>query len=131
MRFVDVHHDMFNGPDGNNYLGASCTFIHDFYLHIVALNLTLNSKMHSSEYNSKSLEDSLKAEYYFGFTKNEVTVVSNTSNDSTMVEEYFSEDAEQVNCEINYINSAIKYGFGLLEIQDEVFLLMITVFKLS
>ena len=29
--------------------------------------------------------------------------------------EYFSEDAEQVNCEMYELNSAMKYGFRLLE----------------
>ena len=35
MRFVGVHNDMFNRPDGKNYPGASCSFIHEFYLHTV------------------------------------------------------------------------------------------------
>ena len=53
--FIDIYHGMFNGPDGKNYLGASCSFIHNLYLNIVALNLTLNNKTHGSEYNSGSL----------------------------------------------------------------------------
>jgi hypothetical protein len=115
MRFVDVHHDMFQGPDGNNYLGASCSFIHDFHLHILSLNLTLNNKTHGSEYNAEVLDDNLKADYGFDFSKIARTVVSDTTNAATKVAEYFSEDAEQVNCEMHQLNTAMKYGFGLLE----------------
>ena len=45
-------------------------FIHDFYLHIVVLKLTLNNKTHGSDYNAKILEDRLKEDYHFNFTKN-------------------------------------------------------------
>ena len=47
--FVDVYCYIFNGPGGNNYIGASFSSIHDLYLHIVALNMTLNNKTHGSE----------------------------------------------------------------------------------
>ena len=65
----NVHNDMFNRPDGKNYPGASCSFIHEFYLNIMAFKLTLNNKMHGSEYNTKILEDSLKADYNFDLPK--------------------------------------------------------------
>ena len=74
-----------------------------------------NNKTHGSEYNSGVLEDSIKADYQIYFPKNERTVVSDTINASTNMAEYFSEDSEQVNCEIHHLNSAMKYEFGLLE----------------
>ena len=55
MHFVDFHHEMFNEPDGKNFLGAYWIFIHDFYLHIVELNLMLNNKTHGSDYNAEHL----------------------------------------------------------------------------
>jgi hypothetical protein len=97
MRFVDVHHHMFKGPDGNTYLGASCSFIRDFYLNIVALKLTLNNKTHFLEYNAEVLEDSIKADYDFDFPKNAQTIIGDIMNATTKVVEYFSEDMEQVN----------------------------------
>ena len=115
MSFVNVHHDMFNVPDVNNLLGDSCSFIHDFYLNIVELKLKLNKKTHGSEYNAEILEDSFKAYYHFDFPNNSRTIVSNTTNAATKVAEYFSEDAEQVNCEMHQLNGTMKYGFGLLE----------------
>jgi hypothetical protein len=36
-------------------------------------------------------------------------------NAATKVPEYFSEDAEQVDCEMHQLNKAMKYGFGLLK----------------
>ena len=105
MRFVDVHHDMFQGPDGNNYLGASCSFIHNFELHIVALKLELNNKTHGSEYNATVLEDSLMKDYGFDFPKYVRTVVSDTTNAATKVATFFSEDADQVNCEMHQLNN--------------------------
>ena len=36
-------------------------------------------------------------------------------NSATKVADYFSEYSEQVNCETNQINGAMKYGFGMLE----------------
>ena len=36
-------------------------------------------------------------------------------NSAIKVADYFSEDSEQVNCETNQINGAMKYGFGMLE----------------
>ena len=36
-------------------------------------------------------------------------------NSAAKVAKYFSEDAEQVNCEMYYFNSAMKYGFGVSE----------------
>ena len=36
-------------------------------------------------------------------------------NSAAKVAKYFSEDAEQVNFEMYYFNSAMKYGFGVLE----------------
>ena len=123
MRFVDVHHDMFQGPDGNNYLGASCSFIHDFHLHILSLNLTLNNKSHGSEYNAEVLDDNLKGDYGFDFSKYARTVVSDTTNAATKVAEYFAEDAEQVNCEMHQLNTAMKYGFGQLENTRSTFFL--------
>jgi hypothetical protein len=115
MRFFDVHYDMFQGPDGKNYLGTSHSFIHDFYLHILSLQLTLNKKTHGSEYNAEVLENSLTAYYLIDFTKNARTVIRYMTNAATKVTEYFSEDAEQVNCEMHQLNTAMKYGFGMLE----------------
>ena len=115
MRFIDIHHESFNGPDGNNLLGYSFSFIHDLYLHIVALNMTFNKKTHGSEYNAESLEDRLMADYHFDFPKNSMTVTSDTNNAATKGFEYFYEDSEQVNCEMHHLNSAIKYGFVILE----------------
>jgi hypothetical protein len=115
MRFVDVHHGIFQGPDGNTYLGASCSFIHDFYLHILSLHRTLNIKTHGSEYNAEILENSLKADYVFDFPKNARTVVSDTMHAAIKVAKYFSEDGKQVNYEMHQLNTAMKYGFGLLE----------------
>ena len=106
---------MFNGPDVKNYLGASCSFIHDLYLHIVSLKMALNNKTHGAEYNAEILEDSLKSDHHFDFPNNKRTVVSNTTNTATKVVKYFSEDAEQVNYEMHQLNSAVKYGFGVLE----------------
>ena len=115
MRFVNVNHDMLNGPDGNKYLCASCSFIHDFYLNNVALKMKLNNKTHNSEYNAEILENSLKADYNCDYTNNERTVISDTINASTNVTGYFSEDTEQVNSEMHHLNSAMKYGFVMLE----------------
>ena len=115
MHFFDVHHDVFNGPDGNNFLCASCILIHSFYLHIVSLKMTLNNKMYGSEYNAGILKDRIKAYYHFDLPNNARTVVSDTTNAATKVAEYFSKDTEQVNCEIYQLNIALNYGFGLLE----------------
>ena len=115
MHFFDVYRDIFNGTDSNNYLGASFSFIHNFYLHIVELKLMLNNKTHGSDYNAEILEDSLKADYHFDFPNNSRTVVSNTTNAVTKVADYFSEYTEQVNCKMHQLNGAIKYGFGPLE----------------
>ena len=106
---------MFNGPDGNNYLGTSFIFIHDLYIHIVALKLTLNNNTRGSHYNAEILEEILKADYHFSFPTNSITVISDTTNADTKVDNYFSEDTEQVNCEMHQISSAMKYGFGVLE----------------
>ena len=92
MRFLNVHHNMFNGTDGKSYIVDSCSFIHDFYLQIVVLKLTLNSKTHDSEQNAEILENNLKADYHFDFPNNERTVVSDTKNDAAKVYQYFSED---------------------------------------
>ena len=108
MRFFDVHHDMLNEPDGKSYPGVYCSFIHEFYLHILALNITLNKN---------TLEDGFTSDYPFDSTKDTRNVVSDTTNASTKVAEYFSEDAEQVNCKMQHLNSAVKYGFDLLEIK--------------
>ena len=89
MRFVDVHHDMFNGTDGKNYIDASCSFIHDLYIHIVALKMKLNNKTHGSEYNAEILKDSLKAGSHFDFIKIEITVIRDTTNAATKVAKYF------------------------------------------
>jgi hypothetical protein len=115
MRFVDVYHDMFQGSAGNNYLGASCSFIHDFYLHILSLQLTLNNKTHGSEYNAEVLENIPKADYLFDFPKKARTVVIDTTNATIKVAKCFSEDTEQVKGEMHQLNTAMKYGFGLLE----------------
>ena len=115
MRFFNFHHEMFNGTGGNNYLGASCSFIHDLYLHIVKLKLKFNKKTYGSEYIAEILEDILKTDYNFDFSNNERTVISDRINAATKVTQYFSKYAEQVNCEMHQINSAIKYGFVLLE----------------
>ena len=106
---------MFNWPDINNYLGSSCSFIHDFYLNIVALKLMMNNKAHGSEYNVEILEDSLKEEYHFDFPKNTRTVVRNMMNAATKVDDYFSVDSETFNCAMHLPNSAMKYRFGMLE----------------
>ena len=92
MRFIDVHRDIFNRYDGKNYLGAYYGFIHDFYLHIMALNMALKKKTHGSKYNAEILDDSLKADYHFDFPNNARTVVSDTTNAATKVAKYFSED---------------------------------------
>ena len=114
MSFVDVHHDMFNGPGGNNYLGSSCSFIYEFYMHIVALKLTLNNNTRGSHYNAEILEEILKADYHFYFPTNSITVISDTTNADTKVDNYFSEDTEQVNSEMHHLNSAMEYGCGML-----------------
>ena len=67
--FLNFHHDIFNGPDGNNYIGYSFSFIHDLYLSIVALKMTLNNKMYGSEYNAEILEDIIKADYHLIFPR--------------------------------------------------------------
>ena len=115
MLFVNVHYEMFKGTDGENFPGASFSFIHDFYMHIVALKLILNNMTHGSEYNAKSLEDILKANYHLNFPNNATTVINNTMNDATKVFKYFSKDSEQVNCEMHHLNSAMKYILGLPE----------------
>ena len=79
----------------------------------MTLNLKLNNRTHGSEYNTEILEDNLKADHHFYFPKNARTVISNTTNSATKVADYFSEDAEQVNCEMHQLNSTMKYGFGL------------------
>ena len=79
------------------YLGDSCSFIHDFYLHILVLKLTFNNKTHGSEYSAKILVDNLKADCHFDFLNNSRTLVNNTTNAATNVALYFSEDVEQVN----------------------------------
>ena len=81
----------------------------------MSLKLTLNKKTPDSEYNAEILENSLKADYNCDYTNNERTVISDTINASTNVTGYFSEDTEQVNCEMHHINSAMIYGLGLLE----------------
>ena len=84
-------------------------------MHIVVLKLMLNNKTHGSEYNDEVLEGSLKAYYYFDFLNNARTVIRNMENSAIKVADYFSEYSEQVNCETNQINGAMKYGFGMLE----------------
>ena len=85
MRFFNFHHEMFNGTGGNNYLGASCSFIHDLYLHIVKLKLKFNKKTYGSEYIAEILEDILKTDYNFDFSNNERTVISDRINAATKV----------------------------------------------
>ena len=62
---VSVKHVMMNRNGDNNYLGASCSFMHDFYLNIVALKITWKNKTHGSEYEAEISEDRLKADYHF------------------------------------------------------------------
>ena len=83
--FFNFHHEMFNGTGGNNYLGASCSFIHDLYLHIVKLKLKFNKKTYGSEYIAEILEDILKTDYNFDFSNNERTVISDRINAATKV----------------------------------------------
>jgi hypothetical protein len=75
----------------------------------------LNNKTYGSEYNAEALENSIKADYVINLPKNTRTVVSNMTNAVTKAATYFSEDAEQVNCEMHQLNTAMKYGFVLLE----------------
>jgi hypothetical protein len=46
MPFINLQYDMFNGPDVKNYLGTSCSFVHNFYLHVVALKLKMDNVTH-------------------------------------------------------------------------------------
>ena len=77
--------------------------------------MTLNNRTHGSEYNSEILEDSLKADNHFDFPKNARTILSDPTNASIKVDEYFSGDGEQFNCEMHQFNSAMKYGLGVLQ----------------
>ena len=69
-------------------------FIHDLYLHIVEINLTLNNKTDGSEYNVENLEDSIKADWDFFPPKNAITVVSDMKKTDTKVENDLTEYAE-------------------------------------
>jgi hypothetical protein len=92
MLFINLQHAMFNVPDGSNYLGASCSFIYNFDLHVVALKLTLNNVTHISEYNANVLDTELKAIYGFDVAASSCTVVSDTTNSATAVSEFFSSE---------------------------------------
>jgi hypothetical protein len=115
MPFINLQHDMFNGPYGNNYLVASCSFILNFDLHVMAVKLTLNNVTHNSKYNANVLDTRLKAIYGYDFAASYCTVVSDTTNSATAVAKFFSSEAEQVNCEMHQVNSCMKYGYGILE----------------
>ena len=82
---------------------------------MLALKVTFNKKTYGSEYKAEILEDSLKADYNFDFPNNSITLVSDMTKAATKVDKYFSEDVEQVNCEMKQINRAVKYGFGMFE----------------
>jgi hypothetical protein len=79
MLFINFLDDMFNGTDGNNYLGAFCSFIHNFDPHVVALKFTLNNVTHNSKYNANVFDTELKAIYGFDFAASSYTVVSDIS----------------------------------------------------
>ena len=81
----------------------------------MALKLELNNKMHGSDYNAEILEYSLKADHHFDSPKNTRTVARDTNNASTKVAKYFSDYTEQFNSETHHLNSAMKYGFGILD----------------
>jgi hypothetical protein len=115
MPFINVQHGMFNGTDGNNYLGASFSIIHNFDLHIVDLKLTLKNVTNNSNYNANVLDTELNAVYGFVFAASYCTVVSDTTNSATAVAEFFSSEADQVNCEMHQVYSCMKYGYGVLQ----------------
>jgi hypothetical protein len=75
----------------------------------------LNNNTYGSEYNAESLENNIKADYVIDLPNNTRTVVRDMTNAATKAAKYFSEDPEQVNCEMHQLNTAMKYGFVLLE----------------
>ena len=53
-------HDMVTLNNGKNYLGASVSFMVDFYLYRLAVTLIFNNVIHSSNYNVDLLQKRLK-----------------------------------------------------------------------
>jgi hypothetical protein len=113
--FIDLIHDMYLAKDKKNYVGVSISFIHNFCHHILAVRLINNNKTHESRYNAHLIQEKLMDSYMFDFTKHTRAIISDTTNSAKAVSRYFSDEAEQVNCDMHQLNSCLKYGFGMLE----------------
>ena len=113
-KFLHVMHDMVTLNDVNNYLGASVSFMVDFDLYILDVAFITNCVSHSSNYNADLLQKILKETfelYIYQFTK---SVDSDTNNLATAVVR-FNPRAVQFDCEIQQLNSCLKYGLGICE----------------
>ena len=108
-------HDMVTLNDGKNYLGASVSFMVDFYLYRLAVALIPNNVSHSSNYNEDLLQKRLKETFDLGISLFTKSVASDTTNLATAVARFFSPRVVQVDCEMHQLNSFLKYGFGICE----------------
>ena len=108
----NVMHGMVTLNDGNNYLGASVSFMVDFDLYRLAVEVIPNNLSHSSNYNTNLLQKILNETFeldIFLFTK---SVASDTTNSEIAVARLFSPRAVRVDCEMQQFNSCLNYGFG-------------------
>ena len=99
--FTHVMHGTVTLNYGNNYLGASVSFMSDFDLCRLAVTLIPNNVRRSSNYNAYLLQKILKETfelYIYRFTK---SVDRDTTNSATDVARFFSPRAIQVDCEMH------------------------------
>ena len=113
--FLYVMHAMVKLNNGNNYLGASMSFMVDFVLYRLAVTLYTNNVSHSSNYNAGILQKILKKTPeldIYQFTK---SMASDTTNSATAVASFFYPRAVQVDCEMHQFNLCLEYGFRICD----------------
>ena len=101
--------------DGDNYLGASVSFMVDFDLYRLTVSLIPNNTSHSSNYNVDLLQKILKDKFELDISRFTKLLASDTTNSETAVTCFFSPRSVQVDCEMHQFNLCLKYGFGIFK----------------
>ena len=91
------------------------SFMVDFDLYRLAVELIPNNVNHSSNYNADLLQKILKETFELDISLFTKLVASDTTNSATAVARFFSPSAVQVDCEMHQLNSCLKYGFRIFE----------------
>ena len=89
------------------------SFMVDFDLYRLAVVLIPNNVSHSSNYNVDLLQKILKETFELEISLFTKSMASDTTNLTTAVVHFFSPRGVQVDCEIHWLNSCLKYSFGI------------------